>query len=623
VLNSAFFVLTGSLVLALIFTASVREFALRYGLVAQPQKDRWHKTPTALHGGVGIFFAYLCPLLFFIGEYPTLQILLFGAFLIFGVGLVDDFFHLQPYTKLIGQIVIACVFVAGGQFLGFFDWSILTFTLALIWIVGVTNAFNLLDNMDGLSAGTACIAAFCLMLAGVSTNNGLMVLSCAGLVGATLGFLWFNFSPAKIFMGDSGSLFLGFVLSTLAVTGQWGNVTNVIFALLIPVLVLAIPIFDTAFVSLVRFFNGRPISQGGRDHTSHRLVAFGLPERTTVLLFYVMSMICGVLAVVGLQSDWLYPFILAAIIVIGLLYLGIFLSGIVSYGDQANGFQGKSPNLILNLFILEKKRIGEVFLDAILIGLSFTIGFLIRFDGLPLPYDHVVAQSLPLLIAIKLAVFYYFGLYRGIWQYVGIKDLLNIVKAVTLSSLISVVVVTMVFRFENYSRAVFFIDWMVLLLGVSGVRVAIRVIKEFLGDWVMKTGKRLLIVGAGDAGEVALREIRNNQQFAYAPIGFIDDNPEKVGRRIHGIPVLGNREILNEVIGKWQIEEILIAIPSAQPQRLGKIIKECQETGLGVRVMPKLQRMGRQMNVPWSAPSTQLEENSLSSELEITPKVLK
>ena len=590
-LNSAFIVLAASLALSLMLTETVRRFAVRYGYVARPQNDRWHKTSTALLGGVAIFFAYLLPLLFFVGEYPPLQLLLLGAFLICGMGLLDDFLHFQPYTKLIGQIGVACLFVAGGQFLGLFDWSILTFALALVWIVGVTNAFNLLDNMDGLSAGTACIAAFCLMLAGVSTGNPVVVLACASLVGATLGFLWFNFYPAKIFMGDSGSLFLGFTLSTLAVTGQWGNVTNVLFAMLIPVLVLAVPIFDTAFVSLVRFFNGRPISQGGRDHTSHRLVAFGLSERTTVLLFYTMSMLCGVLAVVGLQYDWLYTTISAVLVVIALLYFGIFLSGIVAYGKKATRFEAKSSNVILNLFLMEKKRIGEVALDSILIGLSFTVAFLIRFDGLPYPYDQVVVQSLPLLIPIKLGIFFYFGLYRGIWQYVGIKDLINIIKAVTLSSLVSVVLMTMVFRFENYSRAVFFVDWMVLLLGVCGVRVAIRMIKEYLGSWVRPKGIRLLIMGAGDAGEIALREIRNNPTINYVPIGFIDDDRGKSGREIHGIPVMGTRMDLPSIVQKHQVEEILIAIPSANKGILAEILQDCRDTGIPTQILSRPQKL--------------------------------
>lgn len=538
-----------------------------------------------------MFSAFFLPLLFFVGEYPVLQLILAGAFLICAMGLIDDFLHFQPYTKLIGQIVIACLFVAGGQFFGIFDWSILTFSLALFWIVGVSNAFNLLDNMDGLSAGTACIGAFCMMFAGASTNNPLMVVTCASLVGATLGFLRFNFYPAKIFMGDSGSLFLGFSLATLSITGQWGNMTNVLFTLLIPVLVLAVPLFDTAFVSLVRFFNGRPISQGGRDHTSHRLVAFGLPERTTVLLFYTMSMICGALAVVGLQYDWLYTTISAILIVIVLLYFGIFLSGVVAYGSKAKRFEGKSSNLVLKLFLMEKKRIGEVALDSILIGLSFTVAFIIRFDGLPSPYDHVVVQSLPLLIPLKLGIFFYFGLYRGIWQYVGIKDLLNIIKAVTLSSLVSVVIMTMVFRFENYSRAVFFIDWMVLLLGVSGVRVAIRMFKEYLGSWVRPEGKRLLIMGAGDAGEIALREIRNNPTINYVPIGFIDDDRSKLGREIHGIPVMGTRIELPGIVQQHQVEEILVAIPSANKGILTKILQDCRGTGTPTQILSRTKKL--------------------------------
>jgi len=585
VLSSVFWIFVASLLLSLFFTATVRRIAIRFGFVAHPQNDRWHKTPTALLGGVGIFLAFLFPLLFFMWEYPALQLLLFGTLLICGMGLADDFLHLQPYTKLIGQIITACIFVAGGQYLGIFDWSILTFALALVWIVGVTNAFNLLDNMDGLSAGTACIAAFCLMLAGVSTDNSLIVLVCAALVGATLGFLGFNFYPAKIFMGDSGSLFLGFTLATSAITGQWDNRTNVLFALLVPVLVLAVPIFDTTFVSLVRFFNRQPISQGGRDHTSHRLVAFGLSERTTVLLFYTLSMVCGVLAVVGLHYDWLYPSILAALIVIILLHFGIFLSGIVAYGNSAKRFEGKSSSLFLNLFLMEKKRIGEVVLDSILIGLSFALAFIIRFDGLPSPYDYVVVQSLPLLIPLKLGIFFYFGLYRGIWQYVGIKDLISIIKAVTFSSLVSVVLITMVFRFENYSRAVFFIDWMVLLLGVSGVRVAIRMIKEYIGTLVSPEGKRLLIVGAGDGGEVALREIRNNPTINYLPVGFIDDDQKKIGCKIHGVSVLGTRAKMGNLVKEFHVQEVLIAIPSADEATVENILEDCRKTGALIQVM--------------------------------------
>ena len=202
-------------------------------------------------------------------------------------------------------------------------------------------------------------------------------------------------------------------------------------------------------------------------------------------------------------------------------------------------------------------------------------------------YVGVIAQSLPILIPLKLGTFFYFGLYQGLWRYVGIQDLIFILKAVTVSSLLSVGVLTMAFRFEGHSRAVFFIDWMVLLLSVSGVRVSIRLIKEYLSAWVRRSGKRLLIVGAGDAGEIALREINNNPNFGYLPLGFVDDDQEKVGRRIHGIPVLGTRSALSAVCDKLQIEEILVAIPSIPRSELAEILCRCRETGRNVQVMPR------------------------------------
>ena len=576
-----------SLLLVIVFTPLVRAVAVRYGYVAQPKEDRWHTSPTALLGGVGIFLAYSLPLTFFTPDYATLWVLLLGATLIFGVGLIDDFIHLTPNWKLFGQIVAGSVVIANGLLLGPSAFPFIGMVLTLFWIVGVTNAFNLLDNMDGLAAGTACIAAFCLFLAGTITGNVLMALAAAGLCGATLGFLWFNFYPAKIFMGDSGSLFLGFTLSTLAITGDWENLTNAFFAMLIPVLVLAVPIFDTVFVSLMRLVNRRAISQGGRDHSSHRLVSFGLSERTTVLLFYMMSLVCGGIALMGLQFGWFYPSVLATLVVIVFWYFGMFLSGVAAYGEKAGGFIQESRNFFFKLFWMEKKRLAEVLIDGVLIALSFTLAFAIRFDGLPSQYLSMIGQSLPILIPMKLCIFFYFGLYRGLWRYVGLQDLINVAKAVTVSTILSVVVMTMIFRFEGYSRAVFVIDWMVLLLSVSGVRLAIRVIKESLESLVKAKGKPLLIMGAGDAGEIALREIKNNSNLGYLPIGFIDDNTQKVGRRIHGIPILGTRKELVGLVHKYGIEEILVTVPSAEPVKLNQIIVDCQATGAAVRVLPR------------------------------------
>ncbi len=585
-----------SLVLALILTPIVRRMAIGHGYVAIPKEDRWHKVPTALLGGIAIFLAYALPLLFVLSHEPVLLILLCGAGIVFLVGLVDDVVHLKPYSKLIGQIIAGCFVMSQGVLIESSPFPILNVFFTLIWIVGITNAFNLLDNMDGLAVGTGCIAAWCLVLAGVMTGNEMVAGSMAGLCGALLGFLWFNFHPAKIFMGDSGSLFLGFSLATLSITGTGEYGTNLFFAMLVPVLVLAVPIFDTTFVTVLRYFNGKSISQGGSDHTSHRLVAFGLSEKSTVLFFYLMSVICGGVALLGLQYGMVYPSILAILIVITLWYFGIFLSGLISYGEKAKDTILSSQGFGLDLFLMHKRRLGEVIVDCLLIGFSFIIAFAIRFDGLPPEYLPIIAQALPILLPIKLGTFFYFGLYRGLWRYVGMQDLINILKAVTVSSILSVGAMAMVFRLEGHSRSVFLIDWMLLLLLVGGARILIRLIKEYLGTLVVTDGVRLLIMGAGDAGEIALREIRNNSSLGYVPVGFIDDDPRKLGKKIHGVSILGSRQDLVRLVSDHQIQEILVAIPSADRETRKSIFHDCRVSGVKVQIMPHQKTTLRHLN---------------------------
>lgn len=577
-------------ILSVGITPLVRWVAIRHGYVALPKDDRWHKKPTPAFGGIAIFLSFLIPILAVETEgIPGhfLMAFLLGSGMIFVLGLLDDVLHIQPYSKLIGQI-IATSFILVNE-LGFDipAYPFLGVFLTFLWVVGITNAFNLLDNMDGLSAGTGAIVALCLLVAGVMTGNLLVALCAASLFGALLGFLCFNFYPAKIFMGDSGSLFLGFSLATLAITGKGEYATNIFFAILIPVLVLAVPIFDTTFVALLRLFNGKSISQGGRDHTSHRLVAFGLSEKTTVLVFYGMSLICGVVALLGLKFSMLYPSILAILIVIVLCYFGVFLSGIVAYGEKAEQLVGASRGFRLNLFLMHKKRIGEVIVDSILICGSFALAFIIRFDGLPSEYIQAIVHGVPLLLPLKLGIFFYFGLYRGLWRYVGMQDMVNILKAVTLGGLISVVVMVMVFRFEGYPRSVFVIDWMILLLSVTGVRVLVKFFEEYLGNLAEPKGKRLLIVGAGDAGEIALREMKSNLQLGYLPVGFVDDDSKKWGRSIHGVPILGSTQDIPGLVSTYQIEEILIAIPSAPLETVSELLKTCRTSGVVVRVKPK------------------------------------
>ena len=278
-------------------TPAVRALARRGGIVAKPKSDRWHTRPTAMLGGVAIAIAVLGSLLLLPQTRENVIVMAASAAL-FVVGLADDFLHIKPYQKLIGQLLGAAAVVALGLILPWTASYVVNVLITLFWLVGITNAVNMLDNMDGLAAGVCAIAAAFLAInfyAGEQLPQALMLIAFAG---ALVGFLVYNRHPASIFMGDCGSMFVGFFLaaSVLAAGTGSGRSRSVAAVLAVPVLVLVVPIFDTTLVTLLRKLAGRPASQGGRDHTSHRLVALGLSEKHAVWMLYTFAFAAGALA---------------------------------------------------------------------------------------------------------------------------------------------------------------------------------------------------------------------------------------------------------------------------------------------------------------------------------------
>src|ERR1051326_7409676 len=335
-LNAALLNAAAGLVLTLIATPLVRAFARRIGAVAQPKADRWHQAPTAMMGGVAIYVAVIVALLLRARRSRELWVVIGGGTTLFLIGLVDDFIRLKPYQKLIGQVLTAAAVVYLGLVLPWTDSSTLNMLITFFWLVGVTNAVNMLDNMDGLAAGVAAIASLSLAVNFVVNHQINEALMLAAFFGALAGFLVYNHNPASIFMGDCGSMFVGFFLaSTALLSGQGGGRSrSVVAGLAVPVLVLCIPIFDTTFVTLARKLAGRAASQGGRDHTSHRLVALGLSERRAVLLLYGLAALSGLLAVVVRQLKPDVSIALLALLTLGLTLLGVYLAGVKGYDQE-------------------------------------------------------------------------------------------------------------------------------------------------------------------------------------------------------------------------------------------------------------------------------------------------
>src|SRR5882762_3866983 len=233
-----------------------------------------------------------------------------------------------------------------------------------------------------------------------------------------------------------------------------------------------------------------------------------------------------------------------------------------------------------------KRRIFEVLLDVVLIVLAYWSAYAIKFEPFSdSPAWKLFLRTLPVLVVVRLAAFLFFGVYRGIWRYTGMDDLMAFAKAVGAGSLISMLIVLFKFRFQGFSRAIFVIDALVMLLLLAGSRVAFRFFRQVLPAVNNGKGRRVLIYGAGDAGELLLRELLNNRELSYAPVGFMDDDPKKQGKVIHGFRVFGGNGMLGKIINDHQIEQLLISTPRISPERLAEIGRECEARNIELKRM--------------------------------------
>jgi UDP-GlcNAc:undecaprenyl-phosphate/decaprenyl-phosphate GlcNAc-1-phosphate transferase len=581
------FVILISCAIATALTYLVRELAHKFGFVAKPKSDRWHQRPTAMLGGAAIFLTTVAMYLLFVPKSTESLVILAGSTILFLVGLIDDILHIKPYQKLIGQFIGVAIVTGFGLVLPWTNSDILNIAITAFWLVGITNAINLLDNMDGLSAGIAAIATISLAVGFGESGQSNELLFLAVFIGALIGFLIYNFNPASIFMGDCGSMFVGFFLaSSVLLTNVGGRSRGIVSILAVPALILFVPIFDTTFVTVLRKIWGRKASQGGRDHTSHRLVALGLSERNAVLLLYGLALLAGLISILVRELQPVQSIAVILLFTVVLTLIGVYLSKVKVYEEQEEelALQNKAVfGFLLNLS--HKRRVFEVVLDALLITLCYYGAHLLIFGAFENNEETwaLFTKSLPILIVVKLFAFLVVGVYRGIWRYTSVRDLVTFVKGVSLGSVLSIIALLILYRFEFFSRAVFFVDWLLLLLALSASRVAFRLFRQLLPSGNSSEKRKVLIYGAGDGGEMVLREIKNNPEWNYSPIGFVDDDPLKKGKVINGLKVYGGNGSLMKICRENEVEEILLSVRNVSPARLNEVRKICKEINVSLK----------------------------------------
>ena len=592
---------------AVIATPIVRAFARRIGAVAVPKSDRWHQAPTAMMGGVAIYAAVIAALVTLVPQNPQTWTVIGASTAMFFFGLVDDFLRLKPYQKLIGQLLASSAVVYMGLVLPWTGSHAVNMMITFFWLVGVTNAVNMLDNMDGLAAGIAAIAAFSLALNFILNGQTNVALMLAAFFGGLVGFLIYNHNPASIFMGDGGSMFVGFFLASSALLhGEGGGRSRSIVAVLaVPVLVLCIPIFDTTFVTLMRKLAGRAASQGGRDHTSHRLVALGLSERHAVWMLWFFAVLGGALAVAahGLDLDVTIAAFASFAIVLGIL--GVYLAGARVYSEEEIAVAERKPVVSFLIDLSYKRRIFEVLLDVSLIVLAHYCAYAVVFGPLRTTSGDwmMFLKTLPAIVFVKLLMFLAAGMYRGLWRYVGLSDVVVIVRSVAISSMASILLILFAFRFDGFSRTVFVLDGFLLLILVTGSRGAFRLLRNLLPARHARTGRRVLIFGAGDGGELLCRELINNTQLGYIPVAFVDDDRRKIGSFLHGLRVYPGDQSLADICRAAAIDEVFFSTLSMPMSRFRAVVTECEAIGVPIKQMKFEIRRIADSDLGWVLPT--------------------
>ena len=562
-----------------------RLVATRLGFVARPREDRWHRGTVALFGGVAIFTVlFLCSAMF--GIVRAQPVLVVSAALMFGAGLVDDVLSIKPSTKLIAQLALACVLLFFDYRLNWLQSTTLDSLLTLVWIVGLTNAFNLLDNMDGLCAGIAIIVGAALMIDLLPGAAGTRAFAeaqyLAILLGATGGFLVYNLHPASIFMGDSGSLLLGFSFAavTLSTGRQVPGRSDILSIVAVPALVLLIPIFDTTLVTLSRWVSGRRASEGGRDHSSHRLVAIGLSERRAVALLWFLAAVGGSLGVAIDYFKQSYSAMAAALaFLISMMLFAAYLGGIRVYDDTDSRVrQGAFTPIVVEF--MYKRRVAEVFLDFCLAALCYYTAYRLRFED---PEEFMknfgtFRVSLPVILASQMMAFFVVGVYRGVWRHFGMMDSLVIARGVLFGTIGAQVFILYVYHYFAYSRTVFAIYGVLLLMAATLARASFRIVGEF-AQRQRQSGRRVVIYGAGDAGGLVIREVLSGDGDVRI-LGFIDDDPRKAGIRVMGYSVLGGYSALSVLIRAAAVDAVVVGARTMPPERLNNLEVLCSTSGV-------------------------------------------
>ena len=566
-----------ALVTSLIVTPVVRGAALRWGRISVASPDRWHARPTPNLGGVAIFVGFavavvlemlLVPADLSIRDVSARAVvplthrdgLLLAAVMIFALGLIDDLVGLRPSAKLVGQLVAASVLLMSGIGVWLTGFYIVDVMVSLFWFIGITNALNLLDNMDGLAGGVGAIAASFMgvnfLLAG---DVGLAGVAFA-FAGALVGFLVHNYPPARIFMGDSGSLFTGLVLAGLALSPAPGLSRSLFAVVVVPAVVLTVPILDTTFVTLTRLLEGRPISKGGKDHTSHGLVALGIPEERVVWLVWGLAAGGGLigLSLRSVSRPVAYASGGALLILLTLLGLYLLSSRMSALEGSERADEGEGTQVFNRLLRLHHRfPLLTVLMDVALVAIAYFGAYLVRWDTEQLSAELAYfRQTLAMVIVLKLIGLAIAGAYAPRFRHYSLADVVGTIRANILGTLLTALVLLLVSR-VGLSRGVLMVDFLLCsTLTVLG-RISFRFLDDVKEKWSSE-GTPVAFVGRMEEAELAFRALRVMEEPTLRPVAVVDHTYGGRRGRFKGYPLFGGDSGIERAVGECGVSAVVV-----------------------------------------------------------------
>jgi UDP-GlcNAc:undecaprenyl-phosphate GlcNAc-1-phosphate transferase len=596
---------------ALLLTPVVIRLAGRLGAVDQPNDRKAHLAAMPRMGGVAVFasFALSIAILRFVNPEMGGNILawdwqtgvLAGAMaLILALGIWDDIRTLGPGLKFVAEIAIASAVYAAGfkisvvsfvHFGGPLTSGVFQYLVTVFWITGVTNAVNLIDGLDGLASGVGMIA--CLTIAPIAYMNSDFSTAVLALLlaGGLLGFLGYNFNPAKIFLGDSGSLTLGFALALLSIRSF--TKASTAFAIVVPILALGLPIMETLVSMLRRFLSAVlpgegssvPLSRKLRmmflpdmQHIHHRLLSSGFSHRKVVIVLYGASCVLGVGAFV-LSAVHNVPASLILVVVGIAAVLGIRH---LRYTEMAVLRNGVLLPLFEGAFINRETFRG--FLDLFFVGGSFLLARQIAESR---ALEHFFSNSMIIMVAlvsvVQFVILLLSGLYRGSIRHMDVREMVRITTTIAVAVTVTGIIFAIVGApMLHVTFGTIVLDFYLLLTCVLGSRLSFTVLKELSQHGAVE-GTRVLLYGAGINGRLILDNIRSGKLAGLVPVGFLDDDPALEGKRFNGLTVFGGHWKLRAILNRLKVDELLLMTDNMKPEILRRINEVARLRGMRVR----------------------------------------